>query len=227
VNKKDMRNEIETQRRMNSERGYSIVEMVIVTLTIFIVSAMAVLQLQPAWQQIQANAGMAQVKATLRQARETAISQRRTIVVQFMNAAVATPCPPSGNTINCIALTQEVVTPGNPPTQAPAPNPFLIVPIESNVGLLSFAGEPDTPDAFIGAAPAAPNGVYFGSTAGVPPSGLQFQSDGTFTNGTVNPVNLTVFLGEANIPTTARAVTILGNTGKVTGYAGTGLAWFR
>ena len=227
MNKKDMRNEIETQRRMNSERGYSIVEMVIVTLTIFIVSAMAVLQLQPAWQQIQANTGLAQVKTTLRQARETAISQRRAIVVQFMNAAVGTPCLPSGNTINCIALTQMVVTPGTPPTQAPAANPFLIVPIESNVGLLSFAGEPDTPDAFIGAGPAAPTGLYTGSVAGAPPSGLQFQSDGTFTNGTANPVNLTIFLGENNIPTTARAVTILGNTGKVAGYAGTGLAWFQ
>lgn len=225
--KNDAGNVIGPQRRMNPERGYSIVEMVIVTVVIFIVSAMAVIQLQPAWQQIQANAALDQVKTTLRQARETAISDRRTIIVQFMNAAVGTSCLPSGNTKNCIALTQMVVTPGNPPTQAPAANPFLVVPIESNVGILSYNGEPDTPDGFIGASPAAPTGMYYGSTAGVPPSGLQFQSDGTFTNGTVNPINFTIFLGENNFPTTARAVTILGNTGKVWGYAGTGQAWFQ
>jgi len=105
--------------------------------------------------------------------------------------------------------------------------PFLIIPLENNVKFISYTGEPDTPDGFIGAAPAAPNGLYFGSTVGVPTSGLQFQSDGTFTNGNVTPVNFTILLGEPNIPTTARAITIFGNTGKVTAYGGSGKGWFQ
>lgn len=219
-------NAAQNERTQKSQKGFSVLELMIVTIVIFIIAAFAVLQLQPAWQQIQANAALNQVKSTLRQAREMSISQRRTIIVQFVAAPTAS-CPGTGNVFYCIALTQMVVTPGNPPTQAAAANPFLVLPIEGNVKLMTFAGEPDTPDAFIGVNPTPPQGLYTGGTAGAPTSGLQFQSDGTFTNGNVNPVNLTIFLGETKIPTTARAVTILGNTGRVTWYQGTGTAWFR
>lgn len=228
--KYDAGNVIGVRPQRNPQQGYSIIEVMITCLIMFIVMGMAVIQLQPAWQQIQANAALDQVKSTLRQARETAISQRRTIVVQFVNSAVATSCLPTGNVKTCIELSQMQVVPPLPPapaTQVLAAAPFLIVPIESNVALMSYPGEPDTPDAFIGLAPVSPNGLYYGSTAGVPNSGLAFQSDGTFTNGNVNPINFTIFLGEPNIPTTARAVTILGNTGKVTGYQGSGKGWFN
>jgi hypothetical protein len=102
-----------------------------------------------------------------------------------------------------------------------------VLPIENKVQLLSFAGEPDTPDGFIGASPAAPNGLYSGSNASAPTTGMAFQSDGTFTDGNGNPINVSIFLGEAGIPSSARAVTILGNTGRVFAYHGTGRAWFR
>jgi Tfp pilus assembly protein FimT len=218
------------KRRGSPEEGFSVVELMIVTIVIFIVTGFAVIQLRPAWQQIQANAAMDEVKSALRQARETAISERRTIVVQFPAAATGSSCPPKGNVFYCITLTQMTVVPGtapNPATQVLAANPFLIVPLENNVQFLTYASEADTPDGFLGVAPTPPNGLYFGSTSGVPTSGLQFQSNGQFTNGTVNPINFTIFLGEPNIPTTARAVTVLGNTGKVTGYQGSGLAWFQ
>jgi competence protein ComGC len=211
-------------------RGFSTLELLTVVFIIFVVLAMTVIQLQPTWQQIQADAGRDQVKSTLRQARELAISERRTIVVQFLNAAVGTTCPPAGNVFNCIALTQMVVTPGVPPapsTQSLAPSPFLVLPIESNVQLVTFSAEPDTPDGFIGAAPSAPNGLYYGSNAGAPPSGMAFQSDGTFTDGTGNPINLTVFIGETGIPSSARAITVLGNTGRVFAYHGDGTMWLR
>ena len=136
-------------------------------------------------------------------------------------------CLPNTGVMNCISLTQMVVTAGTPPTVAQAANPFLVVPIQNNAQFLSFSGEPDTPDAFIGAGPSAPNGIYTGAAAGVPASGVQFQSDGTLTNGNGTPINLTLFLGVKNIPTTARSVTVLGNTGRVSPYRGTGVAWFR
>ncbi|HXX70710.1 MAG TPA: hypothetical protein VEI55_00340 [Candidatus Acidoferrum sp.] len=218
------------ERRVGSEAGFSILELMMVTVITFIACGFAIMRLQPAWQQLQANTAMSQMKSSLRQARETAISQRRTILVQFVKAIVGTPCAPAGNVTTCVVLTQMVVTAGTPNTQAPAAAPFAIIPLESNVQLLSFAGEPDTPDAFIGQAPNAPNGLYSAGAAQAVPTALgalQFQSDGTFTNGAVNPINFTIFLGEPNIPSTARAITVMGNTGKVTGYAGSGSAWFR
>jgi len=212
--------------RRKRQSGFSIVELLVVCVIAMVVMAMAMLQMQPTWQQFQANAGFDEVKATLHQARETAISQRRTIVVKFLTTGTP-PCIASGNVQNCISLTQMVVTAGTPPTVALAANPFLVVPIQNNVQFISFAGEPDTPDAFIGVAPTVPNGVYVGATAGPPVGGVLFQSEGTLTNVAGTPINLTLFLGVNNIPTTARCVTILGNTGRVSPYRGTGKAWFR
>jgi hypothetical protein len=211
-------------------RGFSMLELLTTIVILFVVSAMAIFQMQPMWQQIQANAGMDQVKSTLRQARELAISYRRTVVVQFLNAATGTSCPPDGGVLNCIALTQMMVVPGippAPPTQALATSPLLVLPIENKVQLLSFAGEPDTPDGFIGGSAAPPSGLYCGSNPGAPTTGMAFQSDGTFTDGNGNPINVSIFLGEAGIPSSARAVTILGNTGRVFAYHGSGNSWFR
>jgi hypothetical protein len=216
-----------TSQAIDGERGFSIIELVTVCVIAMTVMAMAMVQMQPMWQQFQANSGFDQLKTTLRQARELAISQRRTIVVQLLTPAAGTPCLPSSRVMNCIALTQVTVVAGTPPTQVQAPLPFLVIPIENDVQFISFTGEPDTPDAFIGAPPTAPNGIYTGAAAGVPNSGIQFQSDGTLTNGNGNPINLTLFLGVANMSSTARAITVLGNTGRVSPYRGTGVAWFR
>ncbi len=216
-----------TNQATDRERGFSVIELLTVCIIAVTVMAMALIQMRPMWQQFQSNAGFDQVKTTLRQARETAISQRRTIVVQLLTPAAATPCLPVSNVLNCIALTQVTVVAGTPPTQVQAANPFLVVPIENSVQFISFSGEPDTPDAFIGAPPVAPNGIYTAAAAGVPTSGIEFQSDGTLTNGTGNPINVTLFLGVAGMSSTARAVTVLGNTGRVSPYRGTGTAWFR
>jgi hypothetical protein len=220
-------NAVKLRRPFSSETGFSVFELTVVVSVIFILIAFAVVQLRPTLQQMTANAGLDEVKSGLRQARELAISQRRTILLQFLNSAPGSPC---SNVQVCLALTEMQVIPGvppAPPTEVAAPNPFQVLPIEGNVGFLSFNGEPDTPDAFIGLPPAPPNGVYNGGTPGVPPTGMQFNSDGSFTNGNGDPINLTIFLGEANVPTTARAITILGNTGKVSWYQGTGSAWSR
>jgi type II secretory pathway pseudopilin PulG len=60
-------------------------ELVIACAIAFTVMAMAMLAMQPSWQQFQATAAMDQIKTVLREARETAISQRRTVAVQFQN----------------------------------------------------------------------------------------------------------------------------------------------
>jgi hypothetical protein len=80
-----------------------------------------------------------------------------------------------------------------------------------------FAGVPDTPDAF-----GNGSAISFGSQAP-----WIFLSDGTLIDSSANPVNGTVFLGQATSVNTARAITILGSTGRVRDYSWTGAAWFH
>jgi len=80
-----------------------------------------------------------------------------------------------------------------------------------------FGGLPDTPDAFGNTA-----AISFGG-----PAPWTFLSDGTLVDSTSNPVNGTVFLGQPNSPNTARAVTVLGATGRVRDYTWSGTEWFH
>ena len=78
-----------------------------------------------------------------------------------------------------------------------------------------FGGLPDSPDTFGNSEP-----VDFG---GEDP--LMFLSDGSLIDNQGNPINGTVFLGIDDKPETARAVTLLGSTGRIRGYRWTGYAW--
>ncbi len=84
-----------------------------------------------------------------------------------------------------------------------------------NARFALWPGLPDTPDGF-GAAAA----VDFGSAAVT-----MFGADGTFVDAAGVPVNGTVFFGVPGQTETARAVTILGATGRVRGYRWSGSAW--
>jgi hypothetical protein len=58
---------------------------------------------------------------------------------------------------------------------------------------------------------------------------MMFQSDGEFLDGaTALPINGTVFLGIPGQQSTARAVTVLGTTGRVRGWKSNGaVAWYQ
>ena len=183
------------------------IELTVVTVMIATIAAIGILQMMPAWRQSQSNAGLDQVKSALRQARETAVSQRRTIVIQFV-----------GN--NTIELFQMVVT-GTPPTATEASTPFMTVPIEKGVKFITYTGETDTPDAF--GLPTVPSGISFPGAVGNP----QFQSDGTLTDSNGTPINGTVFVGVPGKPETGGAVTIMGGTGRVRSYHSNGTGWWQ
>lgn len=89
------------------------------------------------------------------------------------------------------------------------------VTLDNRIEFARFGGIPDTPDAF-GASAA----VDFNGRAP-----LYFQSDGTLADALGSPVSGSIFMGELGHPETARAVTILGATGRVRGYVWTGNAW--
>jgi Tfp pilus assembly protein FimT len=78
-----------------------------------------------------------------------------------------------------------------------------------------YGGLPDTPDGF-----GNSSAVDFGGSAR-----LLFLSDGTLVDTQGNPLNGSVYLGMAGRPETARAVTILGATGRVRNYRWTGNEW--
>lgn len=186
------------------QAGFSLLEVTMVMAISLIILGMSIIKLQPLWQQVQANSALQQVKETLREGRELAISQRRTIVVKFTG----------GNTLSFYQVTE--------PANTVSTTAFLTLPLPGQAQFMTYTGEADTPDGF--GIPSS-GGIEFGGSSGTPTSGVEFQSDGTFTDGNGSPINGTVFLGLPNVKTSARAVTILGNTGRIKPYHYTGSAW--
>ena len=89
------------------------------------------------------------------------------------------------------------------------------IPIEGGVQFVLVAGLPDTPDAF-----GKASGVDFGTAFNV-----KFTPDGTLVNQDGAGANGTVFIAVPKLATSARAVTILGSTGRVRGYKWDGRQW--
>lgn len=87
--------------------------------------------------------------------------------------------------------------------------------LESNMRFQLTPGLPDTPDAFGQAA-----ALDFGG-----PTTVYFQPDGSLTDVAGLPVSGTVYLGTPGRVLSARAVTVLGPTGRVDGYRWDGVAW--
>ena len=89
--------------------------------------------------------------------------------------------------------------------------------LESGVRYALVPGLPDTPDAFGNQQP-----IDFGAAAT-----LLFTSEGILVDGTGNPVNGTIFLALPGGGRSARSITILGATGRVTAYRWDGAKWVR
>lgn len=195
--------EAENKRR---QRGFSTLELTFVMVTSLIVMAMSVIQMQPFLQQTQANSAQQQLKESLRQARELAISQRRTIVLRF-----------SGTKTTSLYQVAE-------PSNVVSSTPYLTLVLPGAAQFMTLTGEIDTPDNF---GKPASGGIEFGGASGTPTAGVEFQSDGTFTDGNGSPINGTIFLGLPNVLTSARAITILGNTGRIKVYRYTGTSWVQ
>jgi Tfp pilus assembly protein FimT len=114
-------------------------------------------------------------------------------------------------TINFIGNNQIQLSQIPPNGGAPVP---LDIPstLEGGGQFVVFPTVPDTPMGFGKAAP-----VSFPAT--------QFLSDGSFGTAVGVPVNGTVFIGIPGQPFTARAVTILGSTGRIRAYHWDGTQW--
>lgn len=189
------------------ENGFSLLETLIVIGIMGILASIAILKSFGTMESYQANSAMDIVVSQMRVARQLAISQRRDVQVTFNTAAI----PPT-IAYQVIALTGE---PTNKTLTMPLPNQVQFV-LETTT---------DTPMKF-----GTCGAVCIGSTSGGPTTGMGFNSQGQFTDGSyVNAVNGTVFIGIPNQAATARAVTVMGGTGRVRSYSyagGTGAyAW--
>jgi Tfp pilus assembly protein FimT len=208
-------NDTRQRRSARAQAGYTLIEFVITAAILMVIAAMAVFQMQPAYQEFQASAAVSQVKSAMRQARETAISDRRTIMVEFVAAGSTTQCPSSSQIYYCMEFFVFNASGG---VATPAATPYLTQPLAKNVSFMTFTGETDTPDAF--GLPGVPAGVSFSGAVG----NMQFNTDGTFSDSTAVPMSGTLFLGVPGKAVTEGAVTILGTTGRVRSYRGNGSA---
>ena len=180
---------------MRGQAGFSLVDIMMVTCIMGIISSMAVFQLSQSRPAIQADGGMRVVMAQLNTARELAITQRRQMQVIFVDP----------NRVQIIR--QELA---NNQTTV-----LSDVSIEGGVQYALVSGVPDTPDAFgIGSA------KYFGTA-----TKTLFGTDGMLIDQSGNPANGTISLAIPAFKRTSRAVTVLGSTGRVRGYKWDGRQW--
>ena len=189
------------------QRGFSLIEMMVAVMIILIVSAIAVTSLKPNVQQARLDAAMREVLDTFRQAREYSIENRRYVQISF----------PANNQMQITQM--DTLTPG-----AGGVNPVLTTVTLAPPLVFNLDGMPDTPDGYGNAGPLVFEGIVNG-----PVGGMVFQSDGEFLDGTTFlPINGSVFLGMPGQQSTARAVTILGTTGRVRGWKSAGnTTWYQ
>jgi prepilin-type N-terminal cleavage/methylation domain-containing protein len=196
----------------NGQRGFSMIELVVVVSIILIVTAISITQLKPNLQNARIDAAMRQVLETLRQAREFSITNRRYVQVTF----------PANNQVRITQL--NTLTPG-----AGGINPVLDTVTLSPPLIFTLDGMPVTPDDALPGGCGTPAPVIFECVTNGPVGGMVFQSDGELVDGTTFlPINGTVSLGIPGQQSTARAVTVLGTTGRVRGWKSNGAtAWYQ
>jgi Tfp pilus assembly protein FimT len=180
-----------------SQTGTSLLEMMLTVAIMAIVGGMATARLSSARRAMQSDGAMRVVMTELSAARDMAMTQRRNMEVQFVG----------GNWVRVIRH------------EAPGITTTVLrsVALESNATFSLATGVPDTPDAF-----GNSGAVTFGGAQTV-----MFGTDGTLIDANGNPANGSVFLTIANTPLSARAVTVLGATGRVRGYKWYGTGWIR
>jgi prepilin-type N-terminal cleavage/methylation domain-containing protein len=181
-----------------NERGFTLIETIIVAAIIAIVTAGAVVGTAAVLPGYRADQAMTQVASQLRSARQRAISQRHWVQVSFTGT----------NTMVFTDILLKGVAPQPTQVQFEGGGTFATVP-----------GLPDTPMAFGNSA-----AIYLEGTPGGPPQ-MYFTSTGAFVDGGNNSVNGTVFLSVQGRPDTARAVTVMGATGRIRPYHYDGTQW--
>ena len=182
------------------QRGFSLLEALVAISIIMIVSGMAIFNFSSVIPNHKANSATDQVLSQLRSARAKAIAHRCEVQIQFVGA-------------NQLTIT-EIWVKGAPP-------PPTTVSFEGGATFMVFNGLPDIPAPY-NFGNSGP--IFFGGSS-TPPPIMKFTTNGSFIDGGNSLLNGTVFLGVPGNPQTARAVSILGATGRVRQYHYDGTQW--
>lgn len=184
--------------RSHSERGFSLIEMLIVIVIMMVIIAIGFLSIGPGLRAARVSNGYNITLSAIRQARDFAIAQRQQYSVTFSNAAVP----------NTITITQT----GNGHVVATYPLP-------TDVNFTILPGMPT-------AANAVPDGFGLGALAidfdqniaGGVKNMIFFMPDGTAqdVNGNIN--NGVIYISMLNQLYSSRAITVWGATGRLRGW---------
>jgi prepilin-type N-terminal cleavage/methylation domain-containing protein len=216
--KKQETKRMNSRRSRNSERGFSLIELAVVTIIIVVISAIALIQINPSLQTARSDNALRVVLDQLRQAREYSITNRRYVQIAFSTLA--------GNPPQIVITQMNTLTTG-----AGTTNPVLsTVYVPPPMQYMVVGTMPDTPDGYGNGSAIA---FEIEGTGTAPSGSMYFQSDGELIDSvTNNPIDGTIFLGVTGNKSSARAVTVMGSTGRVRGWRSTGTgttptgAWF-
>lgn len=184
----------------NNQRGFTLLEALLVIAIVGILVTTSVISIQRLMAGTRADAAANVVTSQLRAARQLAITRRHNVQVWFDTAVAAPDFAPH-------IRYQEMAITGV--TEA-LPAAFSI-PLPPNTNFMLQTGQGDTPMGF-----GNGSAVYIGGASGGPPT-MYFTTTGAFLASGA-PINGTVFVGIANTPSSERGVTILGSTGRVRTY---------
>jgi Tfp pilus assembly protein FimT len=183
--------------RFRSAAGFTLAEASIALLIGVILTTFALFNMGGILPGMRANKGMYETVAQLRRGRNLAIAQRRNIRLQFFGT----------NEINLTRIDEPTGT-----------TDMGTIPLDGGCQFLKFSQiTTDTPDQL-----TPQYAVDFGGAAT-----LTFTTDGTLVDQNGDPANGTIFVGLTDHPEAARAITILGATGRVRSYRWNGTTWIQ
>jgi type II secretory pathway pseudopilin PulG len=188
--------------RGRNQGGFSLIETIILLACIAIISAFVFISIKNVLPSFKSNSAMNQVIQQMRVARNTAIASRRAVIVNISASA------------GTMQLQQV------PPNAGPAVT-LSTVPLTGAQFCLT-PGVPDTPMGFGNSQPVSfVNASNPSATVVI----TEFLSDGSFGGGVGIPINATIFTCIPGNKQSARAVTVLGTTGRVRPYRWDGKTW--
>ena len=208
------------KRHKESQSGFSLIEMLIVVFVVFILMGVAVMLTDSSQRGYKANLARDLVVTQLRMARQLATSKRRNVRVDFT--------PPNQIQVTVQYLPGEA--PGNP--IAPVFLNSADHGVTNTAQFCLFPALPDTPMAF-----GNTQAINLAQPSGGGAWGVMFTTSGALVGtsslaamnliGNSNPVNASIFMGIPPKTSTARAVTVLGATGRVRSYSWNGTQWIE
>ncbi len=187
---------------MRAAQGFSLIELLMVVAILAILGGIAIGVTPGVIQTAKGQSGAQQLSAFLKRTRETAISRRRNIEIDFVVPGM-------------VRSTQRAVP--DPPNPLGPSTVLEEMYLEGGIEYRLFPAVPDTPDAFGNGAPVVVGGV----------NPVMFTSEGSFTDVDGNPINASVFLGVPNQVSTANALTIIGTTATVRTFRWDGSRWVQ